>query len=46
MNKKAGTRPACCSAKKDQAENEDPHPQVLVAFGFLMTNCAPCKSSL
>lgn len=29
-----------------QAEKLEPQPQVLVAFGFLMTNCAPCKSSL
>ncbi len=27
------------------AENDDPHPQVLVAFGFLMTNCAPSRPS-
>ena len=30
----------------DQVEKEDPQPQVLVAFGFLITNCAPCRSSL
>jgi hypothetical protein len=30
----------------NQTENEEPHPQVVVALGFLMTNCAPCKSSL
>ncbi len=29
-----------------QAEKLDPQPQVVVAFGFLMTNCAPCRSSL
>lgn len=23
-------------------ENDEPHPQVDVAEGFLMTNCAPC----
>ena len=28
------------------AENEDPQPHVVVAFGFLITNCAPSKSSL
>ena len=28
------------------AEKLDPQPQVLVAFGFLITNCAPCRSSL
>jgi hypothetical protein len=30
----------------DQAENDEPQPQVVVAFGFLITNCAPCRSSL
>jgi hypothetical protein len=29
-----------------QAEKEDPQPQVLVAFGFLMTNCAPSRPSV
>ena len=24
-----------------QAENDDPQPQVVLAFGFLITNCAP-----
>jgi len=24
------------------AENDDPQPQVEVAFGFLITNCSPC----
>jgi len=28
------------------AEKLEPQPQVLVAFGFLMTNWAPCRSSL
>lgn len=27
-------------------ENDEPQPQVVVAFGFLITNCAPVKSSL
>ena len=31
---------------KNQAENEEPQPQVVVAFGFLITNCAPSRSSL
>lgn len=26
-------------------ENEEPQPQVLVAFGFLITNCAPSRPS-
>ncbi len=34
------------SGFRHQAEKEDPQPQVVVALGFLMTNCAPCKSSL
>ena len=29
-----------------QAEKLDPQPQVVVAFGFLMTNCAPSRPSL
>jgi hypothetical protein len=29
-----------------QVENDDPQPQVLVAFGFLITNCAPSTPSL
>ena len=29
-----------------QAEKLEPQPQVVVAFGFLITNCAPCRSSL
>ena len=27
-------------------ENEEPQPQVVVAFGLRMTNCAPSRSSL
>ena len=27
------------------AENEEPQPQVVVAFGFLITNCAPSSPS-
>ena len=30
----------------DQTENDEPQPQVVVAFGFLITNCAPFRSSL
>lgn len=29
-----------------QTENDEPHPQVVVAFGFLITNWAPLRSSL
>jgi len=28
-----------------QTEKDEPQPQVLVAFGFLMTNCAPSRPS-
>ena len=46
-NKKARTKPRFLNVrKKDQAENDDPQPQVVVAFGFLITNCAPSRSSL
>ena len=33
-------------ARQHQAEKLEPQPQVLVAFGFLITNWAPCRSSL
>jgi hypothetical protein len=28
-----------------QTEKLDPQPQVVVAFGFLITNCAPSRPS-
>ena len=28
------------------AENDEPQPQVLVALGFLITNCAPSRPSV
>ncbi len=31
--------------ERDQALNEDPHPQVVWAFGLRMTNCAPSSPS-
>jgi hypothetical protein len=37
---------ALSAASRHQAEKLDPQPQVLVAFGFLITNWAPCRSSL
>lgn len=38
-NKKARTKPRFLNLrKKDQAENDEPQPQVVVAFGFLITN--------
>jgi hypothetical protein len=33
-------------AKRFQTEKLDPQPQVVVALGFLITNCAPWRSSL
>ena len=33
-------------AEPAQAEKLEPQPQVVVAFGFLITNWAPCRSSL
>ena len=29
----------------DYGANEDPQPQVFDTFGFLITNCAPLRSS-
>ncbi len=34
------------SVEPAQTENDEPQPQVVVAFGFLITNCAPFRSSL
>ncbi len=34
------------SVQHSYAENEDPQPQVVFAFGLRMTNWAPCRSSL
>ena len=31
---------------RGQAEKDEPQPQVDCAFGFLITNCAPSRSSL
>ena len=28
-----------------QTENDEPQPQVVCAFGFLITNCAPSRPS-
>lgn len=30
----------------DYTENEEPQPQVVLALGLRMTNCAPSRSSL
>ena len=32
--------------RRYQAENDEPQPQVDVAFGFLITNCAPSMPSV
>ena len=29
-----------------QTANEEPQPQVVVAFGLRITNCAPCRPSV
>jgi len=34
-----------CLQFETYAENDDPQPQVEVAFGFLITNCAPSTFS-
>lgn len=41
-------RPSGLASRRPGAQgvNEDPHPQVVFAFGFLITNCAPSMSSL
>ena len=46
LNDRAARRRLWLGAPVDQAEKLDPQPQVVVAFGFLITNCAPCRSSL
>jgi hypothetical protein len=33
-------------AQKDYGVNEEPQPQVVVALGLRITNCAPSRSSL
>jgi hypothetical protein len=34
------------TAGRNQTPNDEPQPQVVVAFGLRMTNCAPCKPSV
>jgi len=36
----------CLSCLGDYTENEEPQPQVVLALGLRMTNCAPSRSSL
>lgn len=38
--------PAGVFSARYQTLNEEPQPQVVVAFGFLITNCLPSRSSL
>ncbi len=51
-NKKRGMKPRFSFRRTGktrscaQTENDEPHPQVVVAFGFLITNWAPLRSSL
>ena len=33
-------------AAAGQAENDEPHPQVVVALGLRTTNCEPCNPSV
>ena len=40
-----GSRFRLLQLSSAQAENDDPQPQVEVAFGFLITNCAPSRFS-
>ena len=40
-----GHESSCGTAGEAQAANEDPQPQVVLAFGFLITNCAPSSPS-
>lgn len=40
------TRPILLSLIKLHAENEDPHPQVVLALGLRMMNCSPETSFL
>ena len=41
-----GKRTGSSKPVGDQTEKDEPQPQVVDAFGFLMTNCAPSRSSL
>lgn len=35
----------CAGVNCCYTENDEPQPQVELAFGFLMTNCEPCRLS-
>ena len=35
-----------CNYPATYTENDEPQPQVVVAFGFLITNCEPSKPSV
>ncbi len=45
-HEKAASRRLVRVERFRQAEKLEPQPQVVVAFGFLITNWAPCRSSL
>ena len=42
----AAQAPSKIECRTRQAENDEPQPQVVVAFGFLITNCAPSRPSV
>ncbi len=42
----AGARRCPDGLRLQVVENDEPQPQVVVAFGFLITNCAPSRPSL
>ena len=44
-NKKSGRGRFFVAGESAYAENDEPQPQVVVAFGFLITNCAPSRPS-
>ena len=44
QNKKAAEA-AFSEEHCNQTLNDEPQPQLVLAFGFLITNCAPCRPS-
>ena len=44
-DKRAETADRTREAERQVAVNEDPQPQVVTAFGFRITNCAPSRPS-
>jgi hypothetical protein len=45
QKKRAASAALLINTDVDQAENDDPQPQVEVAFGLRITNCDPSKPS-